>query len=434
MSADMFRMAWFAGTSTTPPAWNKPWSSTNGRTWARPDFHIDLARALERGGFDYVMFEDGSFISDSYGGNPDTALRNAWAAPKSDPMPYVPLIARATRHIGIVATAATTFYPPFTAARLGATLDHLTEGRFGFNLVTAHNDRSAQNYGHPHVPEHATRYEMASEWVDVVGALWNSWEPGAIVDDREGGSFVDPSKVHTIDHEGRFFNCHGPLNTAPGPQRRPVLCQAGGSGSGMAFAAKHVDTIIAVIANVEEASTYRRRMDGLLAAVGRSPKDVNIFFSVSLVISDSDEEALERRRRLDEAAMADIEKRLFKMSYVTGIDFSRFALDERLPPIATNASKSMADKITRHADLTLREIASRPHGSGISFTGTPETIAAQMDEAMQEIGGDGFLVNELPARRIIAEIADGLCPALQQRGLIRRHYPYTTFRENLASF
>ena len=187
---------------------------------------VDLARALENACFDYLMIEDSLMVSDTYRGTMEYSLAHGAGAPKNDPMPMVPLIAQATSKIGIIATMATSFYPPFTAARLGATLDHLTKGRVGINIVTASSHRSAQNYGFDQHIEHDERYLMADEWMQVCYALWSSWEPGAVVANRDHGVFADFSKVHTIDFKGKYYSCRGPLNTAPGPQGRPVICQA----------------------------------------------------------------------------------------------------------------------------------------------------------------------------------------------------------------
>ncbi len=429
----MFRLACFVGSGTAPSTWNKPWSGADGDDWADPGFLVGIGQMLERACFDYMMVEDGSFITDAWKGSPDYALRNAWATPKNDPMPYVPLIAQATKHMGIVATITTTFYPPYIAARLGATLDHLTHGRFGFNLVTAHNDRTAQNFGLEKMTEHSLRYRMASEWVEVADKLWNSWDDDAIVNDRERGVFTDPSKVHPIHHEGEFFRSRGPLNTAPGPQRRPVICQAGASGPGIAFAARNADTVIAIVPGIEACKTYRRQMTEALAANGRPPDAVKMFFAMSLVMGETVEEARDRRERLDAKSRAAIESHLMMMSFASGIDFSKFDLDQTLPPIETNASKSITARLNVPGK-TLRELADIPHGSGIPFTGTPDSIAAEMGEVMEEIGGAGFLMSETLTRRMLSEVADGLTPALQRRNLIRRDFPYKTFRENLHSF
>ncbi len=201
----MFHLGWFVGKGYSVHAWNQPWSGSIGSDWMEPDLYIDLARALERACFDYMLIEDGSFVADAYKGSPDWYLRNAYSVPKSDPVPLVPLLAYFTKRLGIVPTVTTSFYPPFLAARLGATLDHLTHGRVGLNIVTAHNDRAAQKFGLDRHYEHDLRYEMADEWMEVANRLWASWEPGAVVADPVTGTFVDPGKVHPIDFEGRFY-------------------------------------------------------------------------------------------------------------------------------------------------------------------------------------------------------------------------------------
>ena len=187
----MFHMGWFIGRGYSVHAWSQPWSGTIGTDYMNPDIYVDLVRAMERACFDYVMIEDGSFVPDAYQGTPDWYMRNAYAVPKHDPMPLVPLMAQGSSHLGIVATMTTGFYPPYLAARLGASLDHLTKGRVGLNLVTAHNDRTAQNFGLDRHYEHDLRYEIADEWIRVVDALWRSWEPGAVVDDPEAGGYAD---------------------------------------------------------------------------------------------------------------------------------------------------------------------------------------------------------------------------------------------------
>jgi FMN-dependent oxidoreductase (nitrilotriacetate monooxygenase family) len=401
----------------------------------RPEASIHLAKALERACFDYMMIEDGSFVADSYGGSPDYFLRNAYSVPKNDPMSLVPLIGQATKKLGIVATVTTSFYPPFLAARLGATLDHLTGGRFGFNLVTAHNDRSAQNYGLDKHYEHDLRYEMADEWLDVVNKLWLSWAPDAIVDDEVGGTFVDPDKVRPIHHEGRFYRCRGPLNTAPGPQVRPVICQAGGSPAGIAFAAKHADTIIARVNGVAAAKSYRETLAAHMATHGREPEECKLLFSFSTVLGETEKAAAETKQRLDRAAASDIEARLAAMSYASGVDFSKFDLDQPVPPITTNAAQATTRALTAAPGArTLREVVSDPGTGGFDFCGSAETVARQMRDVSASIGGDGFLVSNAPTRRAIAEITDGLAPVLKRLGLTRREYAPGVFRSNLLAF
>ena len=294
----MFHLGWFVGKGYSVHGWNQPYSGTIGTDWIKPDLYIDLAKALDRACFDYMLIEDGSFVSDAYQGSSDYYLKNAYAVPKADPVPLTPLIAYFTKRVGIIPTVTTSFYPPFLAARMGATLDHLTNGRLGLNIVTAHNDRSAQNYGLERHYEHDLRYEMAAEWMQIVNALWTSWQPDAVQASTETGIFTDPSKVAPIHFEGRFYKCRGPLNIPPGPQGRPVIAQAGGSPAGMAFAAGHADTTIAKLRTIEAAKAFRSKMTDLTRAIGRDPKSIKILFSTSIILGDTMEEAQEKHARL----------------------------------------------------------------------------------------------------------------------------------------
>ena len=276
----MFHMGWFVGRGYSVHAWNQPWSGTIGADYMQPDLYVDLVKAMERACFDYVMIEDGSFVPDAYQGTPEWYLHNAYTVPKHDPMPLVPLLTQGSSHLGIVATMTTGFYPPYLAARLGATLDHLTKGRVGLNLVTAHNDRTAQNFGLERHHEHDLRYEIADEWIQVVDRLWQSWEPDAVVADPQTGMYADFRKVHPIDFVGKYFSSRGPLNMPPGPQRRPVICQAGMSPAGREFAAKYADTIVAVCRGAAAAKRYRDDVRLRMARHGRNPDHCKVMFSV----------------------------------------------------------------------------------------------------------------------------------------------------------
>jgi FMN-dependent oxidoreductase (nitrilotriacetate monooxygenase family) len=431
----VLHFGWFVGKGYSPHGWNQRWTGAVGIDWMAPDLYLDLARAMDRSCFDYLLIEDGSFIADAFQGSPDWYLEHAFAVPKNDPLPLVPLLGQATTHLGIVATVTTTFYPPYLAARLGATLDHLTHGRVGFNLVTAHNDRTAQNFGLDKMYEHDLRYEIADEWMEVCDRLWNSWEPGAIVADPQTGVFADPSKIHPINFEGRFFKCRGPLNTAPGPQRRPVICQAGGSPAGRAFAAKHADTIIGKARNISAAKRYRDDVHMRMKGFGRDPGDCKVLFGTSIVLGETMDEARERKARYTAALADNMDARLAGMSFLTGIDFSKFALDEPLPDIKTNASQSaFAAYLGDGGTRTLRETLLDQSSGNIDFLGTPDSVAAEIGEMMQEIGGDGFLVTDPLTRRAISEITDGLAPALKRRGLMRSAYEHKLFRDNLLAF
>ncbi|MCF7550462.1 NtaA/DmoA family FMN-dependent monooxygenase [Pseudonocardia sp. WMMC193] len=429
----MFHMGWFL--SYAVQAWRAPFSGRAETDWKDPGLYVDAARALERAGFDYMMFEDGSFIPDAFGGSAKWSLANAMTAPKHDPLALVATVGAATSRIGLIATITTTFYPPFLAARLLTTLDHLTEGRCGLNLVTSHNVRTAQNYGLDEQIEHDRRYAIADEWMDAVSALWDCWDDDALVMDHETGVFADHTKVRHADFAGEYFRTRGPLNVPPGPQRRPVVCQAGGSPAGREFGARHADTIIAQAYSVADMKAYRADIDARAAAAGRDPKDVKVLFLATFTFGDSEERAREKARAKEAAAAAAIEPKLASLSFASGIDFGAFPLDEPLPEIRTNAAQSVTALHLRGTEgMTLREIAARRMTGAVEFTGTPDGVAAQMGEAMAEAGGDGFLVQAPITRRIVAEVADGLAPALRRRGLVRDGYAHPTFRENLLAF
>jgi FMN-dependent oxidoreductase (nitrilotriacetate monooxygenase family) len=431
----MFHMAWFVGAGVSVQNWNGAWSGNIADEWTEPDLYIDLARSLERAGFDYLMLEDGQFVCDAFGGTPDYFLHTAWMVPKNDPLPMVALIGHATSRIGIVATITTSFHPPFMAARTAATLDQLTRGRVGLNLVTAHNDRSAQNFGLERHHEHDLRYEMADEWMEVVNKLWASWDRDAIVADPASGHFANPAGVRPIDHVGRFYKCRGPLNTFPGPQGRPVICQAGGSPAGRDFAAKHAETILARCRSIADAIAFRTDVHRRMAAHGRDPATCKIMFMMTPFIEETDALADARWQHHVATSEKRMASKLAYMSYASGVDFSKFDLDQPVPEISTNAAQATTRLLTSiPGRRTLREVAMDPSSGGFDFSGSAETVAEKMAEAMEAIGGDGFLVSHALTRRAIAEVTDGLAPALRRRRLIRQTYESALFRENLLAF
>jgi FMN-dependent oxidoreductase (nitrilotriacetate monooxygenase family) len=334
----------------------------------------------------------------------------------------------------VIATMTSAFYPPYLGARLAATHDLLSGGRSGINLVTAHNDRAAQNFGLDRHFEHDARYAMASEWMEVVDKLWRSWEPDAIRADVEEGVFADGSKVHEINYEGEYYRCRGPLNLPPGPQGRPVACQAGGSPAGRGFAAKHADTIIALVGTVVQAKAYKIDIQEKLAECGRAPDSCKIMFCVSVTLGETVGEARERKARRAAACAAEIESRLASLSFFGQRDLSKLPLDEPFVAAETNASRTMVEAYAAKG-RTLREIAADPDVNGIPFVGTPDSVADEMIEAMTEIGRDGLLFTEPLSRRNTAEITDGLIPALQRRGATRKSYASgSTLRDTLMEF
>ena len=433
MAANPFHLGWFLGNSYGVHGWNQPWGGTDAEDWTQPDLHIELAKALERACFDYLLLEDSLFVPDNYGSSMDFYLRRALRAPKNDPLPLVPLIAQATSHLGIAPTISTSFYPPYLLARLIATLDLMSKGRVGCNFVTSTAERAAQNFGLDAHIEHDLRYEMAGEFVDLVIKLWESWDADAIVMDREAGMFVDPAKVRAIDFKGRFFASRGPLNTARPPQGRPVLVQAGGSPQGQQFAAKHMDSVIAAVSTVGEMKVFRADLRKRLVAAGRDPDSCKLFFVISPILGETNAEALERSRRRQAHRESFPELALAQMGSLTDIDFSTFDIDAPIGELTTNGQQGTLKRFLAQGQ-TLREIAHNYRYGFEDLVGTADHVAGAMAEVMQEVGGDGFMFTGLVTRRYVAEVTDGLVPALQRRGLVRTAYEHKHFRDNLMAF
>jgi FMN-dependent oxidoreductase (nitrilotriacetate monooxygenase family) len=435
----MFHMGWFLGTGFGVYGWNQRWSGNAGKDVAKPDLFIDAARSLERAGFDYMMLEDSSAIPDVFQGSMAAPLRSAGGI-RQDPMTLVGILAAETKKLGIVATASTSFYPPYLAARLMASLDTLTEGRVGVNLVTSSPEASAQNFGYEKHFAHDLRYEMADEWVRCVKALWDTWEPGAVVADEESGIYADYTKIHPANFEGKYYKSRGPLSTMPGPQGHPVICQAGGSNAGKDFGAKHADTIIASLAEnpgVDNMKEYFDDVKARMIGFGRNPSDAKVLFLAHPILADTVEAAKEKQAAMIAATVSNVQGQLAGMSYYSGVDFSKLELDEPLPELQVNGHLSLYQDFAKNAEgKTLREaLAVRAQTlSSVDLVGTPETVADQMGEIMDYVGGDGFLIRAIPTRSNMVEICDGLAPALRKRGLIRSEYEFDTFKENLLAF
>jgi FMN-dependent oxidoreductase (nitrilotriacetate monooxygenase family) len=438
MAAKPFHLGWFLQGSSAQ-AWGEKWTGDIGRTWMVPELFTDLARSLERACFDYVLIEDSSYVGESWGGSTQIYLNYGIAVPRQDPSVVASLMTAVTSRIGIVPTFGTYAYPPYLLARLVGTLDQVSSGRIGWNAVTGSSDFAAMNFGLPGMPEHDLRYDMADEYMQVVKALWSSWEPGAIIADRRGGILVDHTKVHAVNHEGRFYKTRGPLNSGPAPQGQPVIAQAGGSPRGRQFAAEHADTIVVHTKGVAAMKAYRNDVRARMAACGRDPDQCKVLFLVAPVIGETEAEAQEKQRMRTARAAEQLPQRLAHLGKVTNIDFGRFDLDAPLPEdVTTNGHQQTLDEFrAKAAGRTLREAMSQHNATELSveLVGTPESLAARMGEVMEEVGGDGFLFS-MPNvnRRTLAEVEDGLIPALQDRGLVRASYTHAQFRDNLLEF
>lgn len=437
MAAKPFHLAWFLQGSSIQ-AWGEPWTGNISEEWMSPDLFLDLCRAIERACFDYMLIEDSIYVGEMWKGSRDIYLKNGMSIPRQEPSVIATLMAAATTRLGIVPTLSTFAYHPYLTARIMSSLDQVSGGRSGWNMVTGSADFAAQNFGLDRLPDHDLRYDMADEYIDVVQKLWDSWNPGAIVANRETGVLVDPEKVHPINFEGQYYRSRGPLNSGPCPQGRPVIAQAGGSARGRAFAAKHAETIVVHMKGVEQMKAYRDDVRKRMTECGRDPDSCKVLFLIAPILAETDEDAQVRAQRRIANAAKHVDVKLAQLGWSTNIDFSIFDLDQPVGELTTNGhQQSLAQFLRKAGKRTLREAITEygTLGMSVDLIGCPDTVAARMDEVMQEVGGDGFLlalgnVN----RRNVAEITDGLVPALQQRGLVRRAYSSTHLRDNLLEF
>jgi FMN-dependent oxidoreductase (nitrilotriacetate monooxygenase family) len=435
MPDSQFHLGWFL--NYTIDAWAEQWSD-GARDWSGGVF-LDVVRQLDRAGFDFVLLEDKLMVPDTYGGTFEAELRHAVHAPKLDPAPLVPMLAAVTQHLGFIVTMSTSFYPPYLLARLMSTLDHLTGGRAGWNIVTSGEDRAAQNFGYDAIPDHDLRYEKADEYVDLVQQLWGSWEPDAVIRDESTRTYVDHTKVHDINFEGRFYRSRGPLNTVPSPQHSPVLAQAGGSPAGRALAAKYADTIVSPASTPEAMRAYREDIRSRAAAAGRNPDDIKVLYLITPILGDTDEHARQRaQRRVDDPSF--IERSLVAISDVTDIDFAQFDLDKPLPEYLESHGEQGTYRamVEGSRGSTLRDVIISEHGRRKGdIVGSPSSVADRLESLHRFVGGDGFLIQSPGlrlSRKHVIEVTDGLVPELQRRGLVRRSYEHRLLRDNLRQF
>jgi FMN-dependent oxidoreductase (nitrilotriacetate monooxygenase family) len=431
----MLHFGWFVGHGFGVQGWGTPGYGI-GYDWKKPAPYQHAVREFERAGLDLFIIEDSLTVPDTYGGSAEVSLAQASFAPKHDPLALVPYLLSATEHLGIVPTISASFYPPFTAARLLATLQHFSNGQLGWNVVTSGSDLAAQNYGLDQQIEHDLRYEKAEEFVDVVRKLWRSWEPDAIREDAGAGIFADHTKVRPIHHDGEFFKVRGPLNTAPLPEE-PVLVQAGASPRGKAFAGANADVAIALARGVDGMKAYRDSIRAEAAGAGRNPDDVKVLFVLKPTGTGSTAEAEELRAARRELTQRDIDSQLNSISYLSVIDFKQFDLDAPLPELSTNSNRGTLEHFSKAAPpgSTLRQILqARSGGAGDSIIGTAEEIADYLEETGAAVGGDGFLFSGFVDPATIHGVLDRLAPVLRRRGLLRTSYGDGGFRRNLLDF
>ena len=390
-----------------------------------------FAQRLEAAKFDAFFMADHMAVLNM----PMDALKRSHTATSFEPFTLLSALSQATEHIGLVATGSTTFDAPYHIARRFASLDHISGGRAGWNIVTTSNPDAALNFGMDDHMEHGERYRRAREFYDVVTGLWDSWADDAFIRDTESGIFFDPDKLHVLAHKGKYLSVRGPLNIARPVQGWPVIVQAGASDAGRQLAAETAEAVFTAQSNLAAGREFYADVKNRMEKAGRARHHMKILPACFVVVGDTLDEARAKRARLD--SLVNYANAIASLSIALGHDASKFDPDGPLPEIPeSNASKSgrqRAIDLAAREKLTVRELAQRLGGySGLAMVGTPETIADEMQEWLETNGSDGFTVMFPYLPGGLDDFVDRVVPELQRRGIFRRDYEGKTLRENLG--
>ncbi len=419
--------AFLSGIGSHVQAWRHP--DTASDSAVNIDAFIEAGRLAEKGKFDFGFIADSTFI---------TKDSTPYFLSRLEPITALSAVAATTTHLGLVGTMTTSFSEPFTTARQLASLDKLSGGRAAWNAVTGALEGHARNHGGEQLYDHSTRYRIAAEYIQVVKGLWDSWEDDAFVRNKETGQYVDFNKMHTLNHKGEFFGVQGPLNMERSPQGRPIVFQAGASEEGRDLAAREADAIFSgSVADVPAAKAYYDDIKRRAVKYGRSPNDILIFPSITVVLGDTEEEA--RRKYQEVSEFLDVNIAVKYLSrYFSFFDFSQFPLDEPLPDlgdIGKDSFKSTADHYKKKAkenNWTLRQLALYASNPGDQFVGTPEQIADRLQKLFEDEVVDGFILHAYLQPKGLEDFVEKVVPILQQRGIFRTEYESTTLRGNLG--
>jgi FMN-dependent oxidoreductase (nitrilotriacetate monooxygenase family) len=398
------------------------------------DHWVSLARTLERGLFDGLFLADILGVYDVFQGQPDASIRNAVQIPVNDPLLLIPAMAYATQHLGFGVTCNLTYEPPYTFARRMSTLDHLTKGRIGWNVVTGYLDSAARGMGLTEQPEHDSRYDVAEEYMQVVYKLWEaSWEDRAVLRDRTSRQFADPARIHRVKHEGAHYKVDAIHLSEPSPQRTPVLYQAGASVRGREFAAAHAECIFVN-------GQFRHNVRDIVAdirartkAFGRDPHDIKMFVGATVVVAPTEAEAQDKLAEYREYASS--EGALAHYSSSVGVDFSRYGPDEPIRFVNTNALRSNLEAITVRSgtEWTLRKLMQMMvlGSRQAPIVGSPSHVADELLAWVSEADVDGFNLSRTVIPECVEDFAELVVPELQTRGVMKRSYAPGTLREKL---
>ena len=392
---------------------------------------IRFIQKLEEGKFDTFFMADHLALLNM----PIEALKRSATPTSFEPMTLLSALAMVTEKIGLVATSSTTYDAPYHVARRFASLDHISGGRSGWNIVTTANPNASKNFGIEFQMEHDERYSRAKEFYDVVTGLWDSWEDDAFVRNQKTGIFFDTEKMHILNHQGKYLKSHGPLNIARPIQGWPVIVQAGASNAGRQLAAETAEVVFTSQPTIDHAREFYSDVKGRMKQIGRNPRHMHILPACMVIIANSLEEAKERRAKLD--SLVHFESAIASLSIALGTDASVFDPDGMLPDIPeTNAGQSSREKaiqIAKEECLTVRQLAQRIGGhSSLCLMGPPELVADQMEEWLSTGGADGFTIQFPYLPQGLDDFVEKLVPILQKKGIYREDYEGNTLRENLG--
>ncbi|WP_268743599.1 LLM class flavin-dependent oxidoreductase [Bhargavaea cecembensis] len=418
----------------SPGLWKHP--DDESHRYTDMDYWMELAQILERGRFDAVFLADVLGTYDVYQNSRNAAVRQAAQVPLNDPMFVVPLMASVTKHLGFGVTASTSYEHPYSFARKMSTLDHLTNGRIGWNIVTSYLNSAAVNLGLDRQISHDERYEIAEEYLEVCYKLWeSSWEDDAVIRDAEKNLYTDPEKVHDIQHEGKHFKVPGAHLSEPSPQRTPVIYQAGASSRGRKFAAQHAECVFISVPTISIAKSYVEKLRAEAASFGRNPNEIKVLCLFTPIVGKTQTEAEEKF--LSYQKHASYEGALALFGGWTGIDFSDYEPQEKLRFVKNDAIHSAIETFTKidpDKQWTVEEVAKFVGVGGIGpvAVGTPEKIADTMEQWINEAGVDGFNIAYAVTPGTFKDFVNDVVPVLQDRGLVQKEYGGRTLRANLT--
>ncbi len=398
------------------------------------DYWVDFARTAERGRLDGIFLADIVGVYDVYKNSPAPVIETGAQIPVNDPLMPISAMAYVTKHLGFGVTVNTTYEPPFLLARRMSTLDHLTKGRIGWNIVTGYLDSAARSMGFEKLPEHDARYDAAEEYLEILYKLWEgSWDDDAVLRDRNRGIFADASKVRAVSHQGRYYKMEGIHLTEPSPQRTPLLFQAGASARGQDFAARHAECVFIAGPTPQSA---RPTVDALRAktlANGRGEDAIKVLSLITVVVGRTENEAQEKLE--DYRRHASVEASLAHYSASVGVDFSKYELDDVIDQSSTNANQSALAAITKQAakPVTKRQIIDQMVlGSRMKpIVGSPEQVADTLQRWIEEGGIDGFNLARTVTPESLNDFVDLVVPVLQERGLFKADYAEGPLRQKL---